>query len=83
MTIGFTGFIVFAALQPYIFSNPTDSSKVLEKQGYTNVKFIGVDYWGCGKGDVKNDKFEVTNSAGNRFSVTVCSGFLKGSTVRY
>jgi hypothetical protein len=78
----FVGFIGFTACSPALLSNPTEGQRILEQQGYTNVKFIGVAYNSCGRGDIRQDRFEVTNPK-STFTVTVCSGLWKGYTVRY
>ena len=81
--LGCIGLLFLIVFQPYIFSNPAESAKVLKQQGYTDIKFTGVDYWGCGSGDSTHDGFEATNTANNKQSITVCRGFSKGSTLRF
>ena len=78
----FVGFIGFAGCSPALLSNPAEGQRILEQQGYTDVKFIGVAYNSCGRGDIRQDRFQVTNSKGS-FPVTVCSGLWKGYTIRF
>lgn len=51
--------------------------------GMTDVAITGYRIFGCGEEDIFHTGFEATNSNGNRVSGVVCSGFLKGATVRF
>lgn len=75
------GLVGFAFASPYIMSDPNDGIKVLQDQGYTDIKFIGVDYWGCG--ELRRDQFSFTTVNGKTSTVTVCSSFFKKATLRY
>jgi len=64
-------------------SNPSDAIRALSNSGYTNIDAGGFDWFGCGNGDFYSTKFVATNPAGKVVSGTVCSGLLKGATVRF
>ena len=76
------GIIGMACFSPALLSNPVEGKRILEQQGYTDIRFIGVAYNSCGRGDIRQDRFEVTNPKGT-FNVIVCSGLWKGYTIRF
>lgn len=61
---------------------PYKGQRILEQQGYTDVRYTGVNFWGCGHGDIRRDQFTVSNTK-STFPVTVCSGMFKGYTIRF
>lgn len=74
--------VSLVVFSPALLSNPSEGKRILEEQGYTNVRFLGVSYTSCGTGDIRQDRFEVTNPK-STFIVTVCSGLWKGYTIRF
>ena len=57
--------------------------KVLTQEGYTQIEVGGYDFFGCGKDDTFATKFTATNAHGKRVRGVVCSGFMKGRTIRF
>ncbi|HET8686676.1 MAG TPA: hypothetical protein VFM18_08430 [Methanosarcina sp.] len=69
-----------------LLSGCTDSStttRVLEEQGYTNVKTTGYVFFGCPEDDVFHTGFVATSPANKTVSGVVCSGLLFGSVIRF
>jgi hypothetical protein len=61
--------------------------RALKDQGFTNITITGksvltASMWGCSDSDDVRFTATATNPAGKHVEVYVCSGFLKGSTVR-
>lgn len=64
-------------------TQPDTARRVLESQGYTDIKMGGYDWFNCSKDDMYHDKFTAKGPTGQRVSGVVCAGLLfKGSTVR-
>jgi hypothetical protein len=64
----------------------TDSStaeRALQNLGMTNIQTQGYSMWGCGEGDVFHTRFAARNPQGRVVTGVVCSGWFKGSTVRF
>jgi hypothetical protein len=61
--------------------------RATEAQGLKNVKITGYRWFGCDDGKNSSDTFhtgfEATGPNGTKVSGVVCSGLLKGATVRY
>lgn len=69
-----------------LLSGCTDAStaqRVLHQQGYTNVVITGYRPFVGSDGDTYVTGFEATSPNGNRVTGAVCSGFLKGATIRF
>jgi hypothetical protein len=56
--------------------------RVLEADGVKDVRMIGYQYFRCGKDDSYSTGFAGVKN-GLKVEGTVCSGFMKGYTVRY
>lgn len=63
-------------------SDPDTAESTLHSAGYTDVQTDGWGF-GCGKDDTFATAFTATNPAGERVSGVVCSGWLKGGTIRF
>jgi hypothetical protein len=63
-------------------TNKTETIRVLEMNGYTNVQTHGFSWFGCSKGDYFSTKFTATIN-NKPVSGVVCSGWFKGSTIRF
>lgn len=64
----------------------TDSNKtirVLEDQGFTDIEITGYEPFACSKDDDFATGFRAKSVTGKTVTGTVCSGFLKGATVRF
>ena len=78
------GGLILAAVA--IFVPRTDAEvavRAATNVGMKDVTITGFRVFGCGEEDIYHTGFEATNSNGNRVSGVVCSGFLKGATVRF
>lgn len=65
-------------------SRTKDLSRILEEQGYTEIKLLGYEVFGCGKGDTISEGFSAKNSLGHIVHGNVCCGMaLKNCTIRY
>jgi hypothetical protein len=76
--------IVAAALSLAVAScsDPETAKRAVEDMGMSNVETQGYAFFGCGKDDEFHTSFTAINSSGRRVSGVVCSGYLKGATVR-
>lgn len=59
-----------------------EATRALRGAGYKDVQFTGYRVFGCGKGDSWHTGFEATGPSGVKVSGVVCSGFMKGATIR-
>jgi hypothetical protein len=57
--------------------------KQLEQQGYTNVKDNGYSWFCCDEKDTFSTGFTALDKQGNKVKGCICSGVLKGVTVRF
>lgn len=64
-------------------SSPNDANKALKAQGFTAIEAHGRAFFACSEDDTFATKFTATNPKGERVAGTVCSGWLKGATIRY
>lgn len=64
-------------------TNADHTHKALRGMGFTNIEAGGHSWFGCADSDTFATKFAATNPAGQRVSGVVCSGWLKGATVRF
>lgn len=76
--------LILAAV--FLVSACTDEPRarnVLSAQGFTDIQIEGYAVFGCGEDDTFATRFSAKAQNGRRVSGVVCSGLLKGSTVRY
>ena len=60
-----------------------DATRALRGAGYTNITLHGYAWFACDQErDTFATKFVATGPSGQRVSGAVCSGWLKGSTIR-
>jgi hypothetical protein len=64
-------------------TSPVDARRVLEQQGYTEVKTGGYGWFTCDEKDTFSTKFTAKSPNGTYVSGVVCSGLLKGNTIRF
>lgn len=57
--------------------------KQLENQGYTNVKPTGYAWFCCDEKDQYSNGFTAIDKNGNKVNGCICSGFIKGITIRF
>ena len=75
-------FISALALCLAACTNEEASKRVLEQQGYHDIKFTGYRAWAGSKDDLYRTGFEATSVVGVRVSGAVTGGPLKGYTIR-
>ena len=73
-----TSLIVFSGC-----TSQKDAKKALESQGFSDIKYTGYSFFECSKEDTFHTGFEAKNSNGDIVKGTVCSGILKGATIRF
>lgn len=59
------------------------ATRTLEQAGYTDIETRGYSFFGCGEDDTFRTKFTAKNPAGQKVDGVVCSGWLKGGTIRF
>lgn len=64
-------------------SDGPKAERVLADNGYTNIRTTGYAWFGCDKHDNFSTGFIATSPNGREVRGQVCSGFLKGSTIRF
>ena len=64
-------------------TKPESAREILSSNGYTRIEITGYNYFSCGDSDTFKTGFTAISSNGTRVSGTVCSGWLKGSTIRF
>lgn len=64
-------------------TKPEQATQVLQAQGYKDIEITGYNVFGCDEKDTFHTGFTATSPNGTRVSGTVCSGILKGATVRF
>lgn len=63
-------------------TDPKGATKALLDQGYEPIEVGGWRAMSCSKGDVFTTKFRAKNPDGREVKGVVCSGLLKGATIR-
>ena len=63
-------------------TDPHGARRALLQAGYTHVVTGGYALWSCGEGDMFATTFTAVGPSGIAVSGAVCSGFLKGQTIR-
>lgn len=63
--------------------NPEQATRILESQGYTEVRIGGYAFFGCSEHDSFRSKFTATGANGQQVNGVICGGLLKGYTVRF
>lgn len=74
--------ICYMLLLPVACTNQKGAVKVLEDQGYTNIKFTGYRYWICGEDYTFTTGFEANSVIGKPVTGAVCEGFMKGASIK-
>jgi hypothetical protein len=62
--------------------DPATARRAVEAMGMSEVQTHGWAVFGCSEDDMFVTRFSATNPKGARVTGVVCSGWLKGSTVR-
>lgn len=74
--------ILCAAASVAACTRPDQARQVLAAQGYTEIETTGYHVFGCSDNDQFSTGFRARSVNGQRVRGVVCSGFLKGATVR-
>jgi hypothetical protein len=64
-------------------TDETAARRALEYSGFSDVKITGYSYFGCDKHDTFSTGFEARNPKGQFVEGVVCSGWMKGATIRF
>lgn len=64
-------------------TRPDATKELLTSQGYKDITTTGYSFFACSEDDSFATGFKATSPTGQNVSGTVCSGLLKGSTVRF
>lgn len=59
-----------------------EAKRILEAEGYTEIRFTGYNCFACSQDDMYATGFVAKTMAGKQVKGTVCGGFLKGHTIR-
>ncbi|MCE9566385.1 MAG: hypothetical protein K8U57_30545 [Planctomycetes bacterium] len=62
-------------------TSPDDVRKYAEAEGWESYEVTGYRFFGCSKDDVFHTGFVAVKN-GKRISGVICSGWLKGATLR-
>lgn len=74
-------FVVVAMLAGCVDSDT--ASNVLSANGFKDIVITGYDAFGCSDEDSFRTAFQATSPSGQRVTGVVCSGYMKGSTIRF
>ena len=74
--------ILLSAILLVACSRPEGSTRALKQAGYTNITIEGMAFFGCSESDSFNTKFTATGPRGHSVKGVVCSGLMKGFTIR-
>jgi predicted small secreted protein len=64
-------------------TDETAARNALEGSGFKDIKLTGYSYFGCDKNDTFHTGFEARGPSGQFVEGVVCSGWMKGATVRF
>lgn len=64
-------------------TRPDTTRQILEREGYKQITITGYRPFSCSDGDQFKTGFKALNKEGYMVAGTVCSGFLKGHTIRF
>jgi hypothetical protein len=75
--------LIYGISTPFWAYDPPGATRVLEQQGFRDIKIKGYAWFACAKSDTYQTEFEATSFNGTRVTGVVCSGLLfKANTVR-
>ncbi|ELW2864930.1 hypothetical protein QMI71_003251 [Salmonella enterica] len=74
--------LILAAFATSGCTDADEATKVLVDSGYKDVKITGYSFTGCSKDDDFHTEFVAKGATGAEVRGVVCSGWLKGSTIR-
>ena len=62
---------------------PVHTKKLLQDEGYTDIKITGYELWACGHDEMASTGFEAKNLNGKVVRGVVCDGWITDSTIRF
>ncbi|EOX5225690.1 hypothetical protein AB3H13_26790 [Escherichia coli] len=74
--------LILAAFLASGCTDADEATKALVDSGYKDVQIKGYSFTGCSKDDAFHTEFLAKGATGNEVRGVVCSGWLKGSTIR-
>ena len=74
--------LILAAFLASGCTDADEATKALVDSGYKDVQIKGYSLTGCSKDDAFHTEFLAKGATGNEVRGVVCSGWLKGSTIR-
>ena len=77
-----TTIILALAIMAAACSDAPAAQKALAGAGYTNIQIHGWGVLGCSEDDQFRTKFTAIGPTGVQVTGVVCSGWLKGATIR-
>lgn len=75
--------LIFAIFVPKACQQPDAAIKVLQDNGYTDIRITGYRWFTCDEKDTFSTGFIAITPTGKQVSGAVCSGFFKGNTIRF
>lgn len=75
--------VIFISLVFIRCSSSNDAINALKANGFTDIQTDGHAFFACSKDDTFSTKFTAKNKDGQKVKGAVCSGWLKGATIRY
>ncbi|GAA5562154.1 hypothetical protein Asch02_03673 [Acinetobacter schindleri] len=75
--------VIFISLVFIGCSSSNDAINALKANGFTDIQTDGHAFFACSKDDTISTKFTAKNKDGQKVKGAVCSGWLKGATIRY
>jgi hypothetical protein len=75
--------VALALFIPYACQSPETARKTLQDNGYTHIEITGYRWFICDEKDTFSTGFKAVTPSGKQVSGAVCSGFLKGNTIRF
>ena len=75
-------FVLLVSLTAVACTSESDAQRALKGAGYTDVIMTGYKVFGCSEDDTFHSGFKAKGPTGQPVTGVVCSGILKGSTVR-
>lgn len=83
LKLAFSGIILASALMSVAACSSSDeANRVLGGAGYTEIHTTGHSFFGCSQDDTFATGFTAVDARGQKVKGAVCSGLLKGATIR-
>lgn len=73
----------YLIIVPHACTDKKGAKHLLEQNGFTEIKITEYKFFMCGKEDQFSTGFEAVSPTGQKVSGCVCSGIMKGKTIRF